>query len=262
LVNASKAVAGSKSCYLKGGEAVKVGSSIQLSTAQSGSWNWVSGDRSVATVSADGKVTGIKEGEAVISALNTATGTKVSRTIVVYSPSITGASQVAAGKKVTLVLECTPVAMCTWTSSNTDIATVDSTTGRVTGKKLGVVTIRAQLTSAPHIMISKKVRVVRGPNPMALKTATKKVAYSKLKGKSRRVSGAITFTKAAKGKVTYKKVTSGSSSRLSINEKTGKITVKKGTPRGTYRIKVKVRAAGNASYKPRARTITVKIKVI
>ncbi|MBR0405757.1 MAG: S8 family serine peptidase [Eggerthellaceae bacterium] len=262
LVNASKAVAGSKSCYIKGREAMVVGSSIQLSTAQSGSWKWSSGDRNIATVSADGKVTGKIAGEAVISALNTATGTKVSRTIVVYSPSITGKTQVAAGKKATLVLDCNPVAMCTWTSSNTDIATVGSTTGRVTGKKIGVATISARLTGAPHIKISKKVRVVRGPNPMALKAVTKEVAYSGLRGKSKRVSGAITFTKAAKGKVTYKKVSSGSSSKLSINEKTGKITVKKGTPRGTYRIKVTVRAAGNASYKPRMRTITVKIKVV
>lgn len=262
LVNALKAIEGSKSCYIKGKEAVAVGSSIQLSVAQAGTWKWSSSEGGIAKVSADGKVTGIAAGETVISASNAATGTKVSRTIVVYSPKIKGKTQVAAGKKIALSLGCTPVATCTWTSSNTKVATVGSTTGKVKGKKVGVVKIKAQLTAAPNIKISKKVKVIQGPNPMALKAVTKKVEHAALKDKAKKVSGAITFTKAAKGKVTYRKVSSGSSSALSINEKTGRITVKKGTARGTYRIKVQVHAAGNASYKPKTRTVTVKIKVI
>ena len=262
LVNASKAVEGSKSCYIKGRDAVAVGSSIQLSVAQAGTWKWSSNEKGIAKVSAEGKVSGIAAGEAVISATNAATGVKVSRTVVVYSPSIRGKAQVAAGKGIALSLDCAPVATCTWTSSNTKIATVGSTTGKVKGKKVGTVTIKAQLTAAPNIRIAKKVKVVQGPNPMALKTVVKKVKEADLKNKARKVSGAITFTKAAKGKVTYEKMPNGSSPRLSINEKTGRIAVKKGTPRGTYKIKVQVRAAGNASYKPRTRTVTAKIKVV
>ena len=262
LVNAEKAVAGSRSCYLKGKEAVAVGSSIQLSTANAGTWRWSSSDGNVAKVSSAGVVTGLAAGEAVISAKNTSTGLKVSRTIVVYSLRVAGKSQVAAGKSITLKLGCNPVATCTWTSSNTKIATVGSKTGKVKGKKVGAVVIKARLTSAPHVKISKKIKVVQGPNPMTLEVKTKKVPYADVKNKAKKVSGAITFTKAAKGKVTYEKVSSASSQRLSINEKTGKITVKKGTPRGTYKMKVRVRAAGNASYKPRTRTVTVKIKVV
>ena len=262
LVNAAKAVAGARSCYIKGKDAVAVGSSIRLAVAQSGTWRWSSSEGSVASVSADGQVTGLSPGETVISALNVATGAKVSSTIVVYESRVLGKSQVAAGKKITLGFSCTPVATCAWTSSNTKIATVGSTTGKVEGLKVGVAVIKAQLTAAPHIKLSKKVRVVKGPNTMVLKAKTKKVAYADLKRKSKKVSGAIVFTRAAKGKVTYERASGGSSSRLSVNKKTGKITVKKGTPRGTYRIKVRVRAAGNASYKSRTRTVTVKIKVV
>ena len=262
LVNALRAVEGSKTCYIKGKDAVAVGASIQLSVAQTGTWRWSSSDGGIAKVTAEGQVSGLAAGEAVITATNTATGVKVSRTIVVYSPSIKGKDQVAAGKKVALGLDCAPVATCTWTSSNENIATVGSTTGKVTGKKIGTVTIRAQLTGAPNIRVSKKVKVVRGPNPIAVKTVVKKVKHAKLASKARKVAGAITFTKAAKGKVTYKKMPNASSPELSINKKTGKITVKKGTPRGTYRIKVQVRAGGNASYKPGTRTVIVKIKVV
>ena len=49
----------------------------------------------------------------------------------------------------------------------------------------------------------------------------------------------------------------GSSKRLSVNKKTGKITVK----RGTYRIKVKVRAKGDANHAAKRKTVTVKAKV-
>ena len=41
----------------------------------------------------------------------------------------------------------------------------------------------------------------------------------------------------------------------------GKITVKKGTKKGTYRMKVIVTAAGNAKYEKGSKTVTVKVKV-
>lgn len=67
--------------------------------------------------------------------------------------------------------------------------------------------------------------------------------------------------KKAQGKVTYAKVSKGSSKYLTISKSTGKITVKKKTPKGTYEIKVKVTAAGNSNYKKGSKTVTVKVKV-
>ncbi len=63
----------------------------------------------------------------------------------------------------------------------------------------------------------------------------------------------------AKGTVTYAKVSGNA--KISINKKTGKITVKKGLKKGTYKVKIKVSAKGNAEYKAASKTVTVKIKV-
>ena len=60
--------------------------------------------------------------------------------------------------------------------------------------------------------------------------------------------------KALKGK---KDVTK----RFEVNEKNGKITVKKGTKKGLYKVKIKFKAAGNKTYEAQRETITVKILV-
>lgn len=46
-----------------------------------------------------------------------------------------------------------------------------------------------------------------------------------------------------------------------VNAKNGNITVKKKIKKGTYKVKIKVTAAGNAGFKPGTKTVTVKIKV-
>ena len=47
-----------------------------------------------------------------------------------------------------------------------------------------------------------------------------------------------------------------------INSKTGKVTIKKGLKKGTYRVSVKVSAAGNSNYNPSGvKTVSFKIKV-
>ena len=63
----------------------------------------------------------------------------------------------------------------------------------------------------------------------------------------------------AVGRVTYKKVKG--SGKLSINRKTGKITVKKNTKKGTYSITVKILASGNTQYEPAAKTVKIKVRV-
>ena len=66
--------------------------------------------------------------------------------------------------------------------------------------------------------------------------------------------------KNAKGPVIYKK-TSGSS-KITIDKKTGKITVKKGLKKGTYKVKVNVTAGGTRYYYYKTVKTTVKIKVL
>lgn len=101
--------------------------------------------------------------------------------------------------------------------------------------------------------------ILKKNQPMTVRAKAKKVSFKKLKKKSRIVKGALAVNNS-QGKVTYKKL-KGSSSKLAIDKNTGKITVKKKTKKGTYRIKVKVSAAGNWLYAADSKVVTVKIKV-
>ncbi len=92
---------------------------------------------------------------------------------------------------------------------------------------------------------------------LTIKVSGGKVKASKVKKKN--VTGATIKVKKAQGKVTFKKL--GGSKRLKISKKTGKITVKRGTKKGKYKIKVRVRAAGNSKFKPASKTVTVSISV-
>ena len=99
-------------------------------------------------------------------------------------------------------------------------------------------------------------------NTLTAKAKTVKVRYSKLKKAKITISAADAMTvKKAKGTVTYKK-TSGSS-KVTVNKKTGKLTIKKkGLKKGkTYKIAIKITAAGTDKYKKASKTVTVKIKV-
>ncbi|MBQ7503788.1 MAG: hypothetical protein IJT79_00515 [Ruminococcus sp.] len=100
-------------------------------------------------------------------------------------------------------------------------------------------------------------KIVKAANTMTVKATAKTVKYSKLKNAKQTVS-AITVKKAI-GKVSYKK-TSGKSF-FRVNRKTGKITIKKGTKKGTYTIKIKVTAEGKSNYKSGSKTTIVKIKI-
>ena len=79
-----------------------------------------------------------------------------------------------------------------------------------------------------------------------------------LKKKNQTVAGAITV-KNAQGKVTYKKASG--SGKITVNAKNGKFTVKKGLNKGTYKVKVNVKAAGNKTFLAGSKTTTVTIIV-
>ena len=108
------------------------------------------------------------------------------------------------------------------------------------------------------------VRIGCLDNPMKVTAKDVTVKAKKLRKKARTFK-AITVKKA-KGKVTYKlkKALRGKKNvakRFTVNKSNGKITIKKGTKKGIYRLKVKVRAAGKGAYEPKSKTVTVKVFV-
>ena len=75
--------------------------------------------------------------------------------------------------------------------------------------------------------------------------------------KKSKLTGVFTV-KNNHGKVTYSKASGSGNFTV---DKSGVITVKKGTKKGTYKIKVKCKAAGDGNYKAAEKTVTVKITV-
>ena len=139
-----------------------------------------------------------------------------------------------------------------FTSSNTKVATVNST-GIVKAKKAGAVIITATNNGKSATV---KITIKKKNNPMTVKAKT----VSAKSKKTTTIKKAKAFTiKNAKGTVSFKKVSGNK--KISINKKKGNITVKKGLKKGTYKFKVKVTAAGNTTYKPKSKTVIVKINV-
>ena len=104
----------------------------------------------------------------------------------------------------------------------------------------------------------KKSSTAKKANPLKV-TAKKKLLSAKAKKKTiLNVKKAVSIS-GAKGAVSFQKVSGNKKITVASN---GKITVKKGLKKGAvYKIKVKVAAAGNASYKKSAKTVTLKIKI-
>ena len=104
--------------------------------------------------------------------------------------------------------------------------------------------------------------VSKKANTLKIKSGKKyKVKYSKLRKKSKTIAytGVISFTSKGQGTLTFTK--KSGNKKITIS-KSGKVTVKKKLKRGTYKIKVKVMATGNATYKASGwKTVTFKIKV-
>lgn len=99
------------------------------------------------------------------------------------------------------------------------------------------------------------------PNQMKTAGRTASVKYKKLKKKNQSVSRVkVIAVSGAQGKVTYKKT--GGSKKILVNASTGKVTVKKKLKKGTYKVTVQVRAAGNAYYQAsEVQTVTFVIRV-
>ncbi len=96
--------------------------------------------------------------------------------------------------------------------------------------------------------IEKEFRINPASQSISVKVGSKNFKKSALKKKSQ----AFSIGAKAKNKLSYK----SGSKRLSVSAK-GKVTVKKGTPKGTY--KVTVSAKKSTNYKAASKTVTVKV---
>ncbi len=142
----------------------------------------------------------------------------------------------------------------------------DATGYTVSGKQTNAGSYTAQVTPAEGYAwnaegdtsaVSQSYTIAKANQSLTAKASTKTVKKAKVKKKAQTVSGAIKVS-GAQGKVTYAKASGSAKLKVASN---GKITVKKKTKKGTYKVKVVVKAAGNGNYNAAAKTVTVKVKV-
>ena len=232
--------------------------------------SYKSSNTDVVTVDGKGNVTLKGNGTATItiSAEASADYKAATKTVTVKVASYKGAKkQSVTGVKTTISkkykdkafrLNAKAKTKLTYVSSNTKVATVDKN-GKVTIKGAGTakITIKAaETTKYKRTSKTVTIKVAKAAPVIKVKAASKSYKASALKKKAQ--SFKLGASANSKGKVSFKK-TSGNAG-IAVSS-TGKVTVKKGLKKGTYKVKVRVSAAANGSYKARSKTVTVTVKV-
>lgn len=146
----------------------------------------------------------------------------------------------------------------TYKSDNTKVAVVDKN-GKVTIKGAG--TAKITITAAANTKYKKATKTVTIKvaklNPtIKTKVGTKNIKYTSLKKKAQVFTLGTTVN--SKGKLTYKKLTKSSVISVASN---GRITVKKGAKKGTYKVKIRISAAARGNFNAGSKTVTVTVKV-
>ena len=213
----------------------------------------------------------VKVGEARVIATGIGNYTGVSNgafRIVKGKPTITASTvTVQYGKTAKVGAKVTKGAgKITYTSANTRIATVNKSTGVVTGKKIGTTKIKISVAARGSFLATSKtitVKVVKRTNTLTAKATKAEIVITEedlAKGILPPINN-VTVSKPV-GKVTYANAsTDETAMNFAVAASTGKVTVPGDTPNGTYEVKIKVTAAGNSIYKAGTKTVTYKVIV-
>ena len=149
------------------------------------------------------------------------------------------------------------------------VAGTDYTVAYSNNKNAGTGTVTVTGAGSYSGTASATFTIAKASQSLKVTKKTKTVKYKKLKKKKLTVK-AITKVSGAKGTLSYtkgavkykgKKASKKVAKKIVVNKKKGKITLKKGLKKGTYTVKVKVKAAATGNYKAASKTVTVKIKV-
>ncbi|MCR4605910.1 MAG: CotH kinase family protein [Eubacterium sp.] len=102
-------------------------------------------------------------------------------------------------------------------------------------------------------------------NTLAVKAKKVKVSGKKLSSKAKKIKmkNALTVT-GAKGKLSFTLVSvdpKKATKKITVDKKSGGITLAKKLKKGMYKVKIKVKAAGNKAYAAGRKTVTVTINV-
>ena len=231
----------------------------------SGNITWSSDKKSVATVDKNGKIAFVGGGKVTITAKTKYHETSLTLTV-------QGKLQVTKTTP-TLTLKNKTV---TYTGKGKKIgaASVKGAAGKITYKYYSDSKCTKRLSTYPskvgtyYVIASAKATatsnsaksnvaklMIKKSNPMKVKVASKTYKAKKSTGKLNKKHSFIIGVKNAKGKVTYSR-SKASKAYITVSKK-GKVTVRKGTPKGTYTITVK--AKGTSKYRGKSKKITIKV---
>lgn len=157
-----------ESVTVKEGKTTNVTATLSPTNATNKNVKWKSEDTSIATVSSNGVITGVKAGTTKVT-VTTEDGNysktimvTVEAVVVAKDIKISGKTSVQVGSSITLTATITPSDVddktVTWTSSDKSIATVTSS-GKVKGVSAGTVTITVTSKSNPDVKATWEVTV-------------------------------------------------------------------------------------------------------
>lgn len=147
----------------------------------------------------------------------------------------------------------------TYKSSNTKVAIVDSK-GKVTLKGVGsaTITVSAAATGDYKAASTKvTVKVAKGTPTIKVKTTSKTLKVAAVKKKAQKI--ALGASVNSKGKMSFKKASRNKV--ITVNTKTGALTVKKGLKKGTYKVKIQITSKATKSYNAGKKTVTVTVRI-
>lgn len=103
--------------------------------------------------------------------------------------------------------------------------------------------------------------IAKAANPLSVKGKAAKLSYAKVRKATQRlgVSKVVKFANKGRGKITYAKASGNA--KISVNKTTSKVSVRKGLKKGTYLVKVRIKAAGTSNYKSATKTVIVMLTV-
>ena len=230
-----------------------------------GDWSWSSSDAAIASIDATGTVTANGVGNATLKAeLATNPNVFVELPLSVTPASIDGATVTLSETSYTydgepkqpdvesIVLDGTRLHSSDYDITfPADMTNASTKTIVITGKGdyMGAIDVSYAVTPASQSFKASPLK--------------KTVKYKKLKKKTRKVTCPVTVS-GSQGEVSYaiKSVSKkAAKKKLSIDAKSGKITVRKGLKKGKYAVTIAVTAAGTQNYLPATQTVKAVIQV-
>ena len=141
-----------------------------------------------------------------------------------------------------------------------EIDNTNYTVSYANNKNAGTATAIVKLKGKYEGEIKMGFIIEKARNPFSIRAKTVTIKQKKVAKAKQTIAVSKAFYMAkAKGKVTF---TRKNGNKKIVIYKTGKVIVKKGLKKGTYKVKIRVKDSGNANYKARVKNVTLRVRVV